>query len=166
MASRPTDADPSDPWPRRALADDALDHTSDDTFTEEATIPVKPRPGPSGVLSEVEWPPRAPSIPKEDETAEPAQPTPASASPARRARPLEGAASGVDRLGGDGDNPAASDDVLTLDRPPVITRPWLPVRHRALDPDALVRRRRSWTTWLPIVVVVVGTALVVALAGG
>lgn len=149
LADRSTPDDQGDHWPRRAYGDDPLDLTSDDTFEDEATIPIKPRHQSRALTEDVEWPPRAPSAPGRDEPTE----VPSSSQQPEVAPAPLGAHSATDE--------SLDGELLTLDRPPAIAGPWVPRRQRDLDVDALVRRRRSWPSRVLVVLVLLGIAVAV-----
>ncbi|MEM9131342.1 MAG: hypothetical protein AAF962_07020 [Actinomycetota bacterium] len=136
--------EPFPPGSIPAPSSDPFDAASDDTFEDEATIPIKPRPR-ADPLDETDWPPRRPTAPTRHEPNAPSGSAPDRPSAPDPAPSEVGAAT-------------SAPDVLTLDNPPAVRRPWVPQRQRALDVDAIVRRRRSVGSRLLLIAVAIGIA--------
>lgn len=144
-------------WPAPSFGDDPFDLTSDDTFEEEATIPVKPRPK-ATPQADADWPPRAPSPPTRDEPAPAATVATGSSDADLTAGQHVGQGVDLTLAGVTAAQNGGRGTVLTLADPPSVRRPWIPQRDRELHVDTIVRPRRSTGAWLLLVLLVVGVA--------
>ncbi len=159
-AQDPTTGNPSTPklpfdhWPPSSGGNDRFDEAADDTFTDEVTIPFKPRR--AAHRSEVaDWPPRSPPLARSDD--------PTDGSEAETVNAISTARTSLDARRQTSRRRSQA-VVVTIDRPPPVARPWVPRRDRLLDVNSIVRHRGSWRVWLPVVLlvtiaVVVGAAV-------